>query len=261
MASLPGPAALSRHCIRTCFSGFLSRLVHLSQIDIIPIVRGQPSEWAGMTRDGSPALSGLGLITLGRRMTLAARMMLLLVCVAAAKGEAFGAAGDHARGQSASGGAATITADDLGVEIIALRPIAADRMLEMRFRVIDAEKSLRLLGRTAGHSLYLVDAKSGRALGVPSTKVGTLRQATVRPVPGKIYFAMFNNPGIVRPGEEVTLVVGESRLPGLLVQSKTGMSPPPDEKAREEPQGGTAESTSAAADSDRPPSGGEKPPR
>lgn len=112
-------------------------------------------------------------------------------------------------------------AEDLGIEVVALRPTAADRMLELRVRVIDPLKALPLVGRSATKErIYLVDAKTDRVLPVPETKVGTLRQRSVRPEAGKTYFLMFYNPGIVKPGDEVTLAVGERRLRGLFVASK-----------------------------------------
>lgn len=186
------------------------------------------------------------------------RTALVLASLALAAGWAVGAPRERGHGHSSARETQRITAEDLGVEILALRPTAADRMLEMRFRVIDPEKSLRLLGKKA-HALYLVDAKSGRALGVPSTKVGTLRQSTVRPVAGRTYFLMFGNPGVVHPGDDVILVVGETRLPGLIVQSKTGMSPPPQQTAEEESQEGAAGSPPGSGGSDTPSSRAQKP--
>ena len=135
--------------------------------------------------------------------------------------------GLHRKARS-GGRLVAIGPESLGVEVVAFRPTAADRMLELRVLVVDPEKALPLLGRTKDHRIYLVDEKSGQALGVPETKVGIMRQSSVRPLAGKNYFLMFYNPGIAQPGDEMTLVLGDERFTGLVVASKTdGLATPP----------------------------------
>lgn len=158
-----------------------------------------------------------------RKATLSTLVLLLLVGACAA---AF--ADSHSVHRRAAPGSERVfvTAEDLGVEVVALRPTAADRMLELRVRVIDPDKAFPLVGRSATKErVYLVAAKTDKVLPVPETKVGTLRQRSVRPEAGKTYFLMFYNPGVVNPGDEVTLAVGERRLRGLFVASKTQVGP------------------------------------
>jgi hypothetical protein len=57
-------------------------------------------------------------------------------------------------------------------------------------------------------------------LQVPDTpKMGSLRQKTRQPEAGRIYFALFGNPGgLVKHGSKVTLVVGDLRISDLVVE-------------------------------------------
>ena len=106
-----------------------------------------------------------------------------------------------------------------GIEIVAVRTTAAGMMIDFRYRVIDPDKALIFLDRTV--DAYLVDQASGRALEVPTGKIGPLRQTNRagKPKAGRIYFMLFSNPGrMIEPGSEVTLVIGDFRAEDLIVE-------------------------------------------
>jgi len=113
------------------------------------------------------------------------------------------------------------TCDDLrdtwGIEVVALRLTASDYMLDFRYRVLDAQRASRLLGK--GTKAFLVDAASHETLTVPDTpKVGPLRNHGT-PVAGKTYFILFGNQERhLKRGDLVSVVVGNALVPDLTVE-------------------------------------------
>jgi hypothetical protein len=104
-----------------------------------------------------------------------------------------------------------------GIEIIGIRLTAGDQMLDFRYRVIDPEKASSLLKRQT--ESYLIDQATGRKLAVPKTKLGPLRQTSVKPLPNRIYFILFANPNrSVKLGDKVTLVLGDLKIEDLVVE-------------------------------------------
>lgn len=119
-----------------------------------------------------------------------------------------------------------------GITLVSLRPTAAGQMLDLRFKVIDPEKARPVLDK--GNKAYLMDAASGKVLPVPVTKAGSMRQTTLKPEAGRVYFMLFSNPGrLVKEGSRVSLVVGDFRKEGIVVDgtgavpASTGTSPLP----------------------------------
>lgn len=106
-----------------------------------------------------------------------------------------------------------------GVKIESLRISAAGNLLDFRYRIIDPEKASYLVDRR--NKPYMIDQASGRVLSVPTTaKVGPLRQ-TVRyglPQKDKIYFILFGNPHVIKPGDKVTVVIGEFKAENIIVE-------------------------------------------
>jgi len=106
-----------------------------------------------------------------------------------------------------------------GVKVESLRISAAGNLLDFRYRIIDPEKASYLVDRS--NKPYLIDQASGRVLSVPTTaKVGPLRQ-TVRyglPQKDKIYFILFGNPHVIKPGDKVTVVIGEFKAENIIVE-------------------------------------------
>lgn len=105
-----------------------------------------------------------------------------------------------------------------GVNVESIRLSSAGYMLDFRYRILDPQKAAPLLSRQV--KPYLVDQESGSKLIVPAPpKVGSLRQKSYQPIPGKIYFVLFSNPGrLVKPGNKVTVVIGDFRAEDLIVE-------------------------------------------
>jgi hypothetical protein len=86
-------------------------------------------------------------------------------------------------------------------------------------RISAAEKASYLVDRR--NKAYMIDQESGKVLSVPTTgKVGPLRQ-TVRyglPKKDRIYFILFGNHHIIKPGNKVTVVIGDFRAENIVVE-------------------------------------------
>jgi hypothetical protein len=118
-----------------------------------------------------------------------------------------------------------------GIKILSLRPTALGRMLDLRFEVVDPQKAEPILDKK--HKAFLVDTKSGKTLPVPVTKSGSMRQTTLKPEKGRVYFILFTNPsGTVKEESSVALVIGDFRKEGIQVGSSGEMPSPkaPEEK-------------------------------
>ncbi len=103
-----------------------------------------------------------------------------------------------------------------GVDIVGIRPVSSGYMLRFDYRVVDPELAEVLTDRTARP--YLVDEATRTALAIPAMEnIGELRQ--IAPLePQRTYYMIFGNPGkLVKRGSRVTLVVGNLRADGLVV--------------------------------------------
>jgi hypothetical protein len=49
-------------------------------------------------------------------------------------------------------------------------------------------------------------------------KIGALRTSSMMPQSGRTYWMFFGNPGIVKPGGKVSVVIGEFRAEDILIQ-------------------------------------------
>jgi hypothetical protein len=104
-----------------------------------------------------------------------------------------------------------------GIDVIGVRLVSTDWMLEFKFRVLDSDKAAPLLDEHA--KPYLLDDTSGARLGVPAMEnVGELRQHTT-PDPNRIYFMIFGNANKIVPrGGHVSVVIGQFQASSLPVQ-------------------------------------------
>jgi hypothetical protein len=106
-----------------------------------------------------------------------------------------------------------------GVELLGMRITAADYMLDFRFHVIDAEKALPLFDHRI--KPYIVADRSQIKLPVPmAAKVGAFRPTNrgKNITSGRNYYMIFGNPDRhVKQGETVTVVIGDFKVEGLLV--------------------------------------------
>jgi hypothetical protein len=150
------------------------------------------------------------LSTNARARIAAATVALLLPVLAAA-----GAAAEPGQTAPPDSRAALVSA--WGVEVLGIHTSAAGYLLDFRYRVVDPVKAAPILDRSV--KPFVVAESSGLHLGVPSPpKVGSLRN-TGRPEAGRSYFVLFGNPGkLVKPGELVTVVVGDFKVENLKVE-------------------------------------------
>ena len=118
----------------------------------------------------------------------------------------------------AVGGGSASQEQKWGIQVTSLRLSAHGYMVDFRYKVNYPEKAATLSDPKA--KPYLLDQATGVKLFVPkSPKVGPLRQSAENLTAGKVYFAMFSNPGkLVKQGNKVTVVVGGFRAENLVVQ-------------------------------------------
>lgn len=89
-------------------------------------------------------------------------------------------------------------------------------MLDFRYRVVDSQKAAPLFVRQT--KPYLIDQASGKVLAVPNmAKVGPLRSSD-QPHAGRTYWMFFGNPGVVKAGSKVSVVIGDFKVEDLTVQ-------------------------------------------
>ena len=103
-----------------------------------------------------------------------------------------------------------------GVDVIGVRVISSGWMLRFDYRVLDEKKAKPLFDKMA--KPYLIDGSSGVRLAVPTMEnIGELRQSST-PAVNRIYYTIFGNPGkLVKPGSNVSVVIGNFRVDGLTV--------------------------------------------
>jgi hypothetical protein len=107
---------------------------------------------------------------------------------------------------------------NFGIQILSLRPTALGQMLDLRFKVLDPERAKPILDKNK--KSYLLDQKSGKTLQVPVTKSGSMRQTTLKPEAGRVYFILFANPGgFVKENSPVTLVIGDFKRGDIIVKN------------------------------------------
>jgi hypothetical protein len=104
-----------------------------------------------------------------------------------------------------------------GIDEIHVRSTASGALVRFSYRVVDADKAKILNSKQS--TPYLIDEEHGLALQVPvMDQVGQLRQVPT-PQNGRDYWMAFSNKGrYVKPGSHVTLLIGNSRFNGLVVE-------------------------------------------
>jgi hypothetical protein len=105
----------------------------------------------------------------------------------------------------------------LGVDSLALKAVESGLMIRFSYRVVNPEKAGTLNDKKI--SPYLLEELTHRALVIPTLeKVGQLRQ-TGTPEVGRTYWMLFSNKGnFVKSGSRASVVIGKSRIDGLMVQ-------------------------------------------
>jgi hypothetical protein len=93
---------------------------------------------------------------------------------------------------------------------------AAGHFVDLRYRVLDAERAQAALGPKVRPRL--IDEATGAVMAVPTTaKLGSLRQTQGAQKPGRMYFVLFVNRGM-REGSLVTAELGELRFEHLRIE-------------------------------------------
>ena len=104
-----------------------------------------------------------------------------------------------------------------GIKVLSMRQTAEGYMLDFRYRITDAEKAAPLFSpRTKP---YIIDQATGAVMAVPDVpKLGSMR-STRKPVKDKNYAILFANPQKhIKPGNKVTVVIGDFRAENLVVE-------------------------------------------
>ncbi|WP_177418921.1 hypothetical protein [endosymbiont of Lamellibrachia barhami] len=106
-----------------------------------------------------------------------------------------------------------------GVRLISLNLSAGGYMMDLRFRVLDVEKSLLLFDHRI--KPHIITGRTNIKLPVPmATKVGAFRPTNrgQNIKPDRNYYIIFGNPDRhVKSGETVAIVIGEFRADGVSV--------------------------------------------
>jgi hypothetical protein len=104
-----------------------------------------------------------------------------------------------------------------GVDSFSVRSVESGQLIRFSYRVIDAEKAARFNDEKNKPSL--IDVQAGVSLVVPSMeKIGQLRQ-TAAPQANKTYWMAFSNKGRkVKPGHNVSVIIGSYKIDNLIVQ-------------------------------------------
>jgi hypothetical protein len=104
-----------------------------------------------------------------------------------------------------------------GVDQLAVSLAESGQLVRFSYRVTNAARAAIVHDKAA--TPYLLDEKVHAVLQVPiMEKVGPLRQAGP-PEYGKSYWMVFSNKGnIVKAGHRVSIVIGQFRVDGLVVQ-------------------------------------------
>jgi hypothetical protein len=103
-----------------------------------------------------------------------------------------------------------------GIDSLSVKLVESGELVRFAWRVVDPEKAKVLNDKKLAPAL--VDPQAGVSLVVPAMeKVGQLRQG-VAPEVGKSYWMAFSNKGrMVKRGARVSIVIGEFRAGGLVV--------------------------------------------
>ncbi len=105
-----------------------------------------------------------------------------------------------------------------GIKVERITYAVGGMKLDLRYRVTDIKKARQIL--TDETHLALIDQATGNVLGVPNMpKVGKMRQVPNQNETWRVYWMMFDNPGVlVRKGGKVTLVIGDIRIKDIIVE-------------------------------------------
>ena len=152
----------------------------------------------------------------GMRSALA---IMLLAAIAAGTAEGASATVKPARYRTVGMPASAVRyySQAYGVDQLSAKLAESGQLVRFSYRVTDAAKAGALHDKAAAPQM--LDERVHAVLQVPvMEKVGPLRQA-VAPEQGKAYWMVFSNKGsVVKAGHRVSVVIGQVRIDGLVVQ-------------------------------------------
>jgi hypothetical protein len=104
-----------------------------------------------------------------------------------------------------------------GIDSLSVKSVESGEMIRFSYRVSDPEKAKVLNDKKA--EPFLADPQARVKLVIPTLeKVGQLRQSST-PEAGKSYWMAFSNKGrFVKPGDRVTVMIGQFRANGLVIK-------------------------------------------
>lgn len=106
--------------------------------------------------------------------------------------------------------------EKLGIKIETIRLTAYGKLIDLRFRVLDENKSSLIFNPKI--KPYLIDSNTGNKYYVPNTpKVGSLRSYGT-PVKNRVYFILFGNNGTLKKGSVVDIVIGDTTIEKLVIE-------------------------------------------
>lgn len=116
--------------------------------------------------------------------------------------------------RASKGGSWTSVEEKWGIQITGLRLAMGGAAVDLRYKVVDADKATGLMKLTDGP--YVIDHTSGKTLAVPFQKENQTQQKLVS---GKSYFALLPNEGAaVQPGHKVTVAIGSTLQSDLTIE-------------------------------------------
>jgi hypothetical protein len=103
-----------------------------------------------------------------------------------------------------------------GIDSLSVRWAESGEIIRFTYQVLDADKATVLNSKRFDPSL--IDPRAGVSLVVPTMdQVGQLRQSGT-PESGKSYWIAFSNKGrLVKKGDRVSVVIGQFRADGLVI--------------------------------------------
>lgn len=108
--------------------------------------------------------------------------------------------------------------DQWGVKVVSVRLTAANNLINMKYRMIDADKVYSMV--KLKDKPYLVHQDSGRRFTVPRLpKVGSLASNYRKAGPDRTLFTMFTNVGqTIKRGDKITIVMGKIRIKDVVME-------------------------------------------
>ena len=108
--------------------------------------------------------------------------------------------------------------DASGIKVVRVTYAVGGMKLDLRYKVTDLKKAQQIL--TNKTPVSLIDQATGKVLKVPNMpKVGKLSQSPTQNETWRVYWMMFDNPGVlVKKGGKVTLVLGDVKIKDIIVE-------------------------------------------